>query len=306
MRSPFWLKKLSEGIATIFIVVTLTFFILRLLPGGPFDSETALDPQIRQRLEAQYGLDLPVHSQYLRYVGNLARGDLGESYQYTGQNISELLADALPVTVGLGLMSLVFSFLAGIPLGLWTAAAHRTRFDAVALIATISAMSLPSFLTGPLLVLIFSFWLDWLPPALWDSPRYYILPVATLSIRPMAMVARLVRASVLEVIHSDYVRAARAKGLGENRILFKHILRNSVIPITAIAGSLVANVLMGSLIVEMIFAVPGIARHFVDSVVNRDYPLVLALTIAYSVILVVGNMLMDLVSSAVDPRIRLG
>lgn len=299
------IKRTLEALFVIWIIASATFFLLRVLPGGPFDTEKALPPEVIANIEAKYNLNAPLHEQYLAYIGGLLVGDFGESYKYIGRNISEILSETLPVSIQLGVYSLILAFLIGIPAGLFAASRHNTWADSTTMIAAISGVSIPSFLIAPILILIFSFHLGWLEPALWDGPTYYILPVIVLGTSPAAVIARLTRASVLEVIRSDYIRTAKAKGLSGQVILYKHVLKNSLIPVLTYSGPLAAGVLTGSFIIEQIFAIPGMGRHLVMSVTNRDYPLILGTTLVFSVILVLANLIVDLLYAYFDPRIKL-
>ncbi|MDZ4676863.1 MAG: ABC transporter permease [Oligoflexia bacterium] len=301
----FLFRRCLEAILSIAVLITITFFLLHALPGGPFDDETALAPEVKAHLEEYYHLNSPVSEQFLIYVGKLFKGDLGTSYRNIDQSVVSLLQDTLPITLKLSLMSLVLSFSLGIPLGLIAASKHNSKFDFLTLFATMSCVSIPSFLLAPILILIFSFWLDWLPPALWESPSYYILPVITLAARPTALIARLIRTSALDVLHSDFVRAAYAKGMSQIQILFKHVLKNSIVPVLALSGTMIAHLISGTFVVELIFAIPGVGRHLIASVDNRDYPLVLALTLIYSFLLIIGNLIMDFITTLIDPRMRL-
>jgi len=297
-------KRLFEAVFTLFVIASMTFLLLRFLPGGPFDSEKALPPEIKANIEAKYGLADPIHIQYFNYMKNLVRGDFGESYKYIGRSVSDIVADAYPVSFQLGIYALILSFLVGIPLGVLAASRHNTWIDNLTMIAAMSGVAVPSFLVAPILIIIFCFKFDLFPPALWEGPEYYILPVIVLGVRPAAYIARLTRASVLEVIQADFVRTARAKGVKQRAVLFKHVLKNSLIPVLTYSGPLVAGVLSGTFIVETIFAIPGMGRHFVQSVSNRDYPLVLALTLLFGGTLVIANLIVDILYGVVDPRIR--
>lgn len=299
------LKRLAEASVTIWVIATATFLLLRILPGGPFDQEKALLPEIKAAIERKYMLDAPIHTQYFNYLGNLAHGDLGQSYKYIGRNITDIILESLPASVQLGIYSLLLAYLLGIPLGVIAARFHNRWLDHALMVAAISGVSLPSFLVAPILILIFCFGLGWFEPALWQGPEYYILPTIVLGTRSAAVIARLVRSSVLEVIRSDYIRTGRAKGLSEPVLLFKHVLRNSLIPVLTFSGPLVAGIITGSFVVEQIFAVPGISKHMVMSVSNRDYPLILGTTLVFSALLVLCNLIVDLLYAYVDPRIKL-
>lgn len=307
----FFAKRLLEAMTTLFVIASMTFLLLRVLPGGPFDSEKALPEEIKASIEARYGLDKPLLEQYTSYLTGLIRGDWGESYKYLGRSVTDIIRETLPVSAELGLYSLVLALLIGIPLGVLAAAKHNSPFDTAAMLVAISGVALPSFVVGPILVMIFSFGIPFaflhgtLPPALWDGWEYMILPIVTLGIRPAAIYARMTRGTVLEAIKQDYVRTARAKGLPESTVLFRHVLRNSLIPVLTITGPLFAGLLSGSFIIEVIFAIPGIGKHLVSSVSNRDYPLVMGLTLLYSALLVTSNLIVDILYSVADPRIRM-
>jgi oligopeptide transport system permease protein len=298
-------KRLFEAALTLLVIATVTFLLLRTIPGGPFDSDKVLPPQVKANIEAKYNLNEPLYVQYFIYLGDLLKGDLGESYKYLGRSVTDMVVETLPPSFELGAYSLILAYLIGIPLGVIAASRHNSWMDNAAMFVSISGVSLPAFLVAPILILIFSFGLNWLPPAFWDGPAYYILPVITLGIRPAGVIARLVRASVLEVIRSDYIRTAKAKGLTEGKILFKHVLRNSLVSMVSYSGPLIAAVLSGAFVIEVIFAIPGMGRHLVQSVTNRDYPLILGTTLVFAVMLVICNLIADLVNSALDPRIKL-
>lgn len=297
-------KRLLEAAVTIFVIASITFVLLRVLPGGPFDQEKALPPDVKAAIERKYHLDQPPVVQYGLFMAGLLKGDLGESYKYIGRNITEILSESLPVSVELGIFSLLVAYIIGIPAGVLAARFHNRWLDHILMALSISGVSLPSFLVAPILILIFCFGLGWFEPALWEGPTFYILPTIVLGTRSAAVIARLTRASVLEVIRSDYIRTGRAKGLGEATLLFKHVLRNSLIPVLSFSGPLVAGIITGSFVVEQIFAIPGIGKHMVLSVSNRDYPLILGTTLVFSVLLVLCNLMVDLLYAYVDPRIK--
>jgi len=280
------------------------FFLVRVLPGNPFDTEAAVSPEVRAHLNSRYHLDQPLLTQYLIYLKSLGGGDLGTSYRYQDQNVMDIISEALPVTLKLGLLSLIFSFSLGIPLGLVAAQFHNRWQDRVAMFVAVLGDCMPTFLLAPVLILVFSFYLDILPPALWESPKYYILPVVSLGIKPTAILARLIRSSALDILESDFIRTARAKGASEKRILFHHVLRNCLIPILGVSGTLVAHILSGSFIVELLFAVPGLGHYLIESVIDRDYPLVMSLALWYAVVLSLSQLVMDCLSSFADPRIK--
>jgi oligopeptide transport system permease protein len=231
--------------------------------------------------------------------------DLGESYKYIGRDITSIITETLPNSVQLGVYALIVSYVLGITMGVLAGWKRGSWLDFSAMFMAISGVSLPSFLMAPIFIMVFSWWLGWLEPALWEGPTYYILPTLVLGTRPAAVIARLTRASVLDVVHSDYIRTAKAKGLDARSILFKHVLRNSLIPVLTLSGPLAAAILTGSFVIEQIFAIPGVAKHLVLSVTNRDYPLILGTTLLFSVLLVVANLVTDLVIAVVDPRVKM-
>jgi oligopeptide transport system permease protein len=300
------LKRVAGAIPTLLVLAALTFFLLRFAPGGPFDSDRAFPPEVQAAIEAKYGLDQPLPIQFARWLGDVLQGDLHESFQYLGRPVTEILSESLPTSMQLGLISLLFSLLVGLPLGALAAWKQNTRWDFGAVFLTVAGISLPSYLVASLLILVFSLWLGWLPPALWEDASSMILPVITLSTRPLALIARLTRSSTLEALASDYVRTAYAKGLSSIAVVFRHALRNSLIPVVTLLGPITANLLTGSFLVEVVFQIPGLGRHFVNAVLNRDYPLVMGITLLYGVVLIASNLLVDIAYAWVDPRIRVG
>lgn len=299
------LKRVLGVVALLLIISSLVFILLRTLPGGPFDEERALPPEIENNIRAKYSLDAPLYEQYWMYMNKLLQGDMGASFKYLEQNVSDILGDSMPISIQLGLYALIVSYLLGIPLGVISAVKHNTLWDRLAMITAISGIALPSFLVAPLAILFFGFYLGWFEVALWEGPTYYTLPVLVLGTRPASVIARLTRSSVLEVLNSDYIRTAKAKGLHPFTVLHKHVLKNSFLPVLTFSGPLIAGLLTGSFIIEQIFAIPGMGKHLILSVSNRDYPLVLGATLVYCFILVLANLIVDLLYSYFDPRIRL-
>ena len=296
--------RILEAAMTLFVVATITFILLRLLPGGPFDQEKTLPPEIKANIEAKYHLDKPLYWQYGYYIKGLFRGYLGESYKYTDRNISDILKDSLPVSIQLGIYALLLAFVLGIPLGVFAAQRANTLSDRSAMIFSISGVSLPSFVIAPIFILLFAFHLGWLEAALWEGTLFYILPAIVLGLRPASVIARLTRSSILDVVQSDYVRTARAKGLDETTLFYKHILKNAFLPVLTFSAPLIAGILTGSFIIEKIFAIPGLGQHFVTSVTNRDYPLILGALLVYSSLLILSNLIVDLLYTYFDPRIK--
>lgn len=299
------LKRVAEALVTLFVIATLTFILLRVMPGGPFDAEKVLPAEIKANIEKKYGLDQPPLIQYVNYLKGVATLEFGESYKYIGRSVGDIISESFPASFVLGMYAFALSFLIGVPLGLFAASRHNSWWDTITMGVAISGVALPNFLVGSVLIMIFSYKLNILPPAMWDSPIHFILPVVTLGIRPAAFIARLTRSTVLDVIGADYIRTAKSKGLSNFTVLYKHVLKNSLIPVLTYSGPLLAGILSGSFVIEILFAVPGIGKHLVQSVTNRDYPLILGLTLLYSVLLVVSNLIVDLLYSFFDPRIRL-
>ena len=299
-------KQTLGAIPTLALLLTLTFFLLRLAPGGPFDSERAWPPEIKANIDRQYELDRPVYVQFGHWAGSAVRGDFRESFQYTGIPVSQLIKDSLPVSMTLGFWAVIASVIFGLGLGAIAAWKQNTWIDGSAMFLAIAGVSLPSYLVASVLILSLSLGLGWFPPALWEGPSSLVLPVITLALRPLAIIARLTRASMLEAMNSDYIRTAFSKGLSERSVVFKHALKNSLIPILTVVGPITAYLVTGSFLVETVFQIPGIGKFFVEGILNRDYPLVMGVTLVYGVILIAANLGVDLLYGVVDPRIRLG
>jgi len=296
--------RLFAGVVVLWVVATLTFALLRFLPGGPFDKEKTLPPEILRNLERRYALDGTLAEQYGDYLGRILRGDLGPSYKYVGRDVADILGDALPVSVELGSLALVIALAGGISLGLAAGARSGTVVDRSVGIASLVGVSAPSFVIGAGLILGVGLELDWLPAGLWEGPRYAILPALTLAALPLAYIAQLTRAQVVAVMDQDYVRTARAKGVPEGRVRRHHVLRNALLAVLTYFGPLLAFLLTGSFVVEKIYAIPGMGRFFVTAVTNRDYPLVLGVTLVYAVLVFAANLGVDLLYAWLDPRIR--
>jgi oligopeptide transport system permease protein len=299
------LRRIVAVIPTLFAIITLSFFVIRLAPGGPFDAERALSPEIKANLQAAYGLDRPLIGQYISYLQGLARGELGPSYKFRDFSVSELIAQGLPVSLTLGLAALMLSLVLGIPLGVLTAARRNTPLDHGAIGLTVLGLALPSFVIGPLLALCFGLYLRWLPVAGWEGDlRHGVLPVITLALPVIAYIARLTRGSLLEVLSSGYVRTARAKGLSEPRVIWRHALRPALLPVVSYLGPAAAAILTGSLVVETVFGLPGSGRYLVEGAINRDYTLVMGMVIVYGTLTVLCNLVADLLYGWLDPRVR--
>ena len=303
LRFIFW--RLLQAIPVIFVVITATFFLVRSAPGGPFDSEKAVLPEVKRALEAQYKLDLPLHEQYMAYLGDLSNGDLGPSFKYPGRSVNEILGSGLPVTAELGLYALSFALLIGVLAGVFAALRPNTRQDYIPMGIAMIGICMPSFLLGPLLVLIFGIYLDWLPITGWgDLPGDKILPSITLGSAYAAYIARLSRAGMLEILSQDYIRTARAKGLPEWRVVIQHALRGGLIPVIAFLGPAFAGLLAGSFVVETIFQIPGLGRFYVQAAFNRDYTMILGTTVFLSTLIVFFNLISDVIAAWLNPRLR--
>ncbi len=300
------LARIIGLIATLLLLVTAAFFVIRLAPGGPFDEERTILPQVRANLEAAYGLDAPLTIQYARYVSGLLRGDLGPSFKHKDVRVSELLGAGLPVSASLGAAALALALLCGVPLGFCAALQRARVLDHAASVLIALMIALPAFVLGPVLSLVFGLWLRWLPAAGWNdgSLGYAVLPVLTLAAPALAYSARLARTGLLEVLGSDYIRAARARGLGLRRIVVAHALRPALLPLVSWLGPAVAFVLTGSLIVETVFGIPGAGRFLVEGALNRDYTLVMGMIVVYGVITLLCNLAADLAYGWLDPRVR--
>ncbi|MGD9599860.1 MAG: ABC transporter permease [Steroidobacteraceae bacterium] len=300
------LRRIIGLVPTLWLLVTAAFFVIRLAPGGPFDEERTILPEVRANLEAAYGLDAPLATQYARYVAGLLRGDLGPSFKYKDTTVNEMIGHGLPISAALGAAALALALLVGVPLGLYVAVHRGGGADQGASLFMAPALALPAFVLGPVLALVFGLRLRWLPAAGWDGGalRYAILPVVTLATPVLAYVLRLTRAGLLEVLGLDYVRAARARGLGPRRVILVHALKPALLPLVSWLGPAVAFVLTGSLVVETVFGIPGAGRFLVEGALNRDYTLVMGMIVVYGVITLLCNLGADLVYGWLDPRIR--
>lgn len=300
------IRRLVGALPTLLVIVTVAFFLMRLAPGGPFDDEQTLAPEIAANLEAAYGLDQPILVQYRNYLGGLLRGDLGPSFRYKDFEVSELIARGLPITAGLGAAALLLAVITGVPLGMLAGRRRNRTSDHVVMGVALAGIAVPNFVVAPLLALVFGVLLGWLPVSGWESGnlRYAILPVVTLALPVIAYIARLTRGSLLEVLQSPHIRTARAKGLSESRILWRHAFKPTILPVVSFLGPAAATLLTGSLVVEQIFGLPGVGRYFVQGAVNRDYTLVMGMVVFYAVLIMLLNLLVDLAYGWLDPRIR--
>ncbi len=301
----FILRRILLMVPTLVVIATLTFTLVRLAPGGPFMSEKDIPAQARQELMHRYGLDRPLHEQYFTFLGNAARLDFGPSYKYPDREVRDILWQGFTVSAELGGWALLLALLIGIPVGIFAAVKQNETADFVAMTAALAGVSIPNFVLAPVLVLVFSLTLLWLPAALWTGPASRVLPVLALSVSYVAYIARLTRAGMLEVLRQDYIRTARAKGLSERVVVLKHALKLGILPVVSYLGPAAARIIMGSIVIEQVFAIPGLGRYLVVGAVNRDYTLVLGVVLFYASFLLVLNLLVDLGYHALDPRVEL-
>lgn len=294
-----------QAIPVILTVVTVTFFLVRAAPGGPFASEKAVLPQVQAALEARYRLDQPMLQQYFSYLSDAVRGDLGPTFKYPGRSVDELILDGLPITAELGFYAMLVAVLLGVSAGVIASLRPNTLQDYVPMSAAMVGICMPSFLLGPLLVLIFGLWLEWLPVSGWGAtPGDKILPSLTLGAMYAGYIARLSRSGMLEVLSQDYLRTARAKGLPEYLVILKHALRGGLLPVISYLGPAFAHMLSGSFVVETVFQIPGLGRFYVQAAFNRDYTMILGTTIFLAVLIVVFNLLSDVLATWLNPRLR--
>lgn len=301
------IRRFFGLIPTLFIIITLSFFIIRIAPGGPFSREKSLPKQVLENIMRKYHMDEPLWKQYGRYMLDVLRGDLGPSFRLKDHDVNDLVIGSLPNSMVLGLFALGIALALGIGAGIISARRQNTWADYSSMAVAIVGVSIPLFVVGPVLMFLFAMRLKWLPTSGWfmaQAPWYTaLMPVATLTLPYFAYLARLTRASILEVLRSDYVRTARAKGLAEPTIMFKHILKGALLPVVSFLGPAFANIVTGSIVVETIFRVPGLGQFFILSAINRDYTLIMGTVIVYSMILLLMNFIVDIVYGLMDPRI---
>jgi oligopeptide transport system permease protein len=300
------LRRLAGIVPMLLIVATIVFVVVRLAPGGPFDRERQVPAEIKAALDAAYHLDDPIWKQYLDWLGRLiAHGDLGPCFKYPNRSVNEIIALSLPVSMELGFFALLFALVVGVPLGVVGATRQNTRSDAAAMATSMIGVSIPRFVLAPMLVLAFALKLYLLPVARWETWRHMILPIFCAGLPMAAYIARLTRGGMLEVIRSDFVRTARAKGLSERVVIYKHALKGGLLPVVSYLGPGFSALLVGSLVVEKIFNVPGMGRYFIEAAQNRDYNLMVGVTLVYAAILMVSNTLVDIAYAYLDPRVEL-
>ncbi|MGA2501163.1 MAG: ABC transporter permease subunit [Verrucomicrobiota bacterium] len=297
-------RRFLETIPVLFIIATVTFFMMRLAPGGPFDTEKQVSKEVRARMEAHYGLNKPLMQQYLLQMGHLLRGDLGPSFKYPGRTVNEIIAGAFPVSLELGIEALAVALVLGLLAGLVAACKHNSAWDHVPMSLAMIGLCVPTFVMGPLLISAFALHLDWCNAAGWFFARDRVLPALTLGAYYAAYIARLTRGGLLEILSQDFIRTAQAKGASGPRILFKHALRGGLLPVVSFLGPAIAGLLTGSFVVETIFGIPGLGRYFVTAAFNRDYFMVMGSVLFYAVFVIVLNLLADIVLVWLNPRLR--
>ncbi|RUT36392.1 ABC transporter permease [Paenibacillus zeisoli] len=298
-------SKFLYMLVSLLILITATFFLMKAIPGNPFMSEKQVPPQIRERLMEQYGLDKPVIVQYGQYLKNIAQGDFGISMKMQNKEVTGLITDTFGASLKLGLVAIVVSLVVGVLLGLLAALYHRRLIDNVAMVLAVLGIAVPSFVVASMLQFVFAQKAGIFNVMGFNGPLDYVLPVAALAAQPIAFIARLTRSSMLEVLHADYIKTARAKGLNWMTILFRHVVRNGILPVITYLGPMTANIITGSVVIEQIFGIGGLGKVFVSSISNRDYTLIMGVTIFYGVILMLARFLTDIAYVFVDPRIKL-
>jgi oligopeptide transport system permease protein len=299
-----WIKKIAYLALTLWVIITITFFLMKAIPGDPFTEEKAVPKEILHALHEHYGLNDPIHTQYFRYLNQVAHWNLGPSFKYKSRTVNEIIASGFPISATLGLEALFISIGLGVFLGSVAAMKRNQWQDYTAMLIAVTGISVPSFILATILQYIFSLKLGWFPVARWGSFAQSVLPALSLSAFPTAFIARLTRSNMLEVLQQDYIKMARAKGLSESAIVTKHVLRNALMPVVTFMGQLTANILTGSFIIEHIFGIPGLGRHLVTSVSNRDYTVIMGTTVFYSSLLLVTVFLVDIAYSFLDPRVK--
>ena len=298
------IRRLLGAIPTLFIIIAVSFVLVRMAPGGPFDKERKVPAEVEARLIQQYHLDEPLPQQFLRYLGGLAQGDFGPSFKYKDFTVSELIWQGFPTSLALGLSAITLAMLIGVSLGIWSALRQNSWVDYMSVGTAMLGIAVPNFVIAPIMTLVFGLMLGWLPVGGWGSPSNWILPIIALAIPQVASVTRLTRASMLEVLGSNFVRTARAKGLPEMITITRHAIRAAMMPVVSYLGPAIANIVTGSVIIEQIFSIPGIGRYFIQGAINRDYTLVLGATILFGALVIICNLIADICYGLLDPKVR--
>ena len=300
------IKRIFNAVIVLWIVITITFFLMHAITGRAFTAEKSLPPYVLHSIEERYKLNDPLYKQYGDYLCNLVQGDLGPSFKYPGRSVNDIIKDGFPVSFKLGIEAILIAIIIGIPAGILAGVKKDKWQDRAVNFFTTLGVAVPSFVVAALLIYVLSTKLHLLPAAMWNGWRYEIMPALALSGMPMSFIARLTRSSMLDILSQDYIKTARAKGLSWSKVLIKHALPNSLIPVVTYLGPMTASILTGSFVIETIFAIPGLGQYFVTSIYNRDYTVILGVTIFYSVIVIVLNMVVDLFYPLLDPRIKIG
>ena len=298
------IKRIVGSVITLWVVITITFLLMHAVPGGPFDREKPLPAEVKKQIEARYNLDKPLWWQYVNYGKNLLHLDLGPSFQYQGRTVNGMLADGFPTTAQLGLVSVALALILGIPFGVVAALKQGKWQDNFVMFLSTLGITIPSFVLATLLLYFFALKINIFPAMQWGTWKHFVLPSIALAASPTAMIARLTRSSLLDVVRQDYIRTARAKGVPENIVVFKHALKNALIPVVTYLGPLVSGILTGSFVIEKIFSIPGIGRQFVESINNRDFTVILGFTIFDAALLISFNLIVDMLYAVIDPRIK--
>lgn len=299
------LKRLFSTLITLWVVITLTFFLMRAMPGGPFSGEKKLPPAVEANLNQKFGLDKPILQQYGIYLKNMAHGQLGPSMKYEGRTVNDIIEYSFPSSAKLGIVAVIISLVFGLYMGIVAALKQGKWQDGLCMFIATLGVTVPSFVMATFFIYFFAVKFGWFPAIGLESPKHFVLPALALGAYSMAFIARLARSSLLEVIRQDYIRVAKAKGLSETAVIYKHALKNSLIPIVTYIGPLVAGVLTGSFVIEQLFGIPGLGREFVTSITNRDYTTILGITVFFSTFLIVCNFIVDILYAVIDPRIKL-
>ena len=300
----FALKRLLGAIPTLLVLIALAFFLIKVAPGGPFDTDRQLSPEIEANLRAAYKLDEPLYKQFGLYLGGLLKGDFGPSFQYRDYTVTELIATGFPVSLRLGGLAMLLAFFVGVAVGTIAALKQNTFTDHSAMAAAMTGISIPNFVMAPLLVLLFAVSLRWLPAGGLGDWRNFVLPVIALALPQIAYIARLTRGSMIEVLRADFIRTARAQGLPQRAVIIRHALKPALLPVISYLGPATAAIITGSVVIEQIFGVPGLGRFFVQGALNRDYTLVMGVVVFYGVLIIVFNLMVDLVYGWLDPRVQ--
>ena len=304
--SAYVTRRILTSIPTLLVIVTVAFFMMRIAPGGPFDRERALPPEIEKNVLAAYDLDQPLLAQYADYLLDVLRGDFGPSFKYRDFTVAELLWTGFPASLEVGGIAIVLAVVVGIALGTLAALRQNTGVDYAVMATAMTGITIPNFVMAPLLTLMFGVWLSWLPVAGWNggAPRNLVLPVIALALPQIAYIARLTRGSMIEVLHANFVRTARAKGLRERIVVARHALKGALLPVVSYLGPATAQVVTGSVVIETIFGIPGIGRYFIQGALNRDYTLVMGTVIVYAVLIILLNLIVDLLYGLLDPKVK--